>query len=643
LRVALTPDGRLLFAARALRSFSFGWLSVILALYLAGRGLTAAQIGAVFTATMVEDALLTMLLSAVAGRFGPARVMALTAPLIALGGVLLATAGSPWLLLTGAVLGTLSPNGQDAGPFSPLEHALLPGAVRGGSTVRVFAFYNLVAFAFAASGAAVAGFALGWAQRNGVGELAAQRSMLVAYAGAGLVLTGLYLWLAARQSREPSAPAAIAPTGALGLGRSRGVVLQLAGLQGLDALAGGFVMQSLVVYWLTLRFGASPEALGLLFFGTNMLSALSFLAASRVAERFGLLNTMVFTHLPSNVLLLLVPFMPTFGSAAAMLLARHLLSQMDVPTRQAYTMALVAPEERAAAAGFTVSVRALAQAAAPLFSGAAMAAAATPLPFVLAGGLKIVYDLALFFRFRSVALPEAPPSASVAARGAATVVALLLLGSAARADEEQIRRLVGAAAQGDAPRISALLRGGADPNGRDASGRPALLLAATTRRADAVAALLRGGADPDRGDAGGWTALHEAVHAGDAASARRLLDAGASRDRRARARGTPLDVAETEGRADLAALLRARGARGSGKSIGDAVCVRPWGGEGYCAVVQDRDPTRFALRLTAVIGCARGCAADSACSGGRIVGASGLAAGDSLWVPASCLTHTGLR
>jgi MFS family permease len=403
--VSLTPDGRLLFAARALRSFSFGWLSVILALYLAGRGLSATQIGAVFTATMVEDALLTMLLSAVAGRFGPARVMALTAPLIALGGLLLAASGRPWLLLTGAVLGTLSPNGQDAGPFSPLEHALLPGALRGGSSVRVFAFYNLVAFACAASGAAVAGLALGWAQRSGVPELAAQRSMLVAYALAGLVLTGLYLWLAARQSREP-APATPVATGSLGLGRSRGVVMQLAGLQGLDALAGGFIMQSLVVYWLRLRFGASPEALGALFFGTNMLSALSFLAASRVAERFGLLHTMVFTHLPSNVLLLLVPFMPTFGSAAAMLLARHLLSQMDVPTRQAYTMALVAPEERAAAAGFTVSVRALAQAAAPLFSGATMAAAATPLPFVLAGGLKIVYDLALFFRFRSVQLPD---------------------------------------------------------------------------------------------------------------------------------------------------------------------------------------------------------------------------------------------
>ena len=385
---------------------------MILALYLAARGLSATQIGAVFTATMVEDALLTMLLSTVASRIGPARLMAATAPLIALGGFLLATAESPWLLVAGAVLGTLSPNGQDAGPFAPLEHSLLPGAVRGSSIVRAFALYNLVAFGCAATGAALAGLVLGWSGRQGVTELAAERAMLTAYGVAGLALTGLYLWLAARHASEPAPPRAPA-AGSLGLGRSRGVVLQLAALQGLDALAGGFVIQSLIAYWLRQRFGASPEALGALFFGTNLLSALSFLAATRVADRFGLLRTMVFTHLPSNVLLLLVPFMPSFGGAAAMLLARHLLSQMDVPTRQAYTMALVAPEERAAAAGFTVSVRALAQAAAPFVSGAAMAAAATPLPFVLAGGLKIVYDLALFVRFRSVALtPSAAPPAS---------------------------------------------------------------------------------------------------------------------------------------------------------------------------------------------------------------------------------------
>ena len=230
--------------------------------------------------------------------------------------------------------------------------------------------------------------------------------MLLAYAAVGLVLTGLYLRLAARHATDRAAASRRPGTGALGLGRSRGVVLQLAGLQGLDALAGGFIMQSLVAYWLHLRFSASPEALGALFFGTNLLSALSFLVATRVAERVGLLNTMVFTHLPSNLLLLAVPFMPSFASASLVLLARHLLSQMDVPTRQAYAMALVAPEERAAAAGFTVSVRALSQAVAPAFAGVTMATAATPLPFLFAGGLKIVYDLLLFFRFRKVPLPD---------------------------------------------------------------------------------------------------------------------------------------------------------------------------------------------------------------------------------------------
>jgi len=170
-------------------------------------------------------------------------------------------------------------------------------------------------------------------------------------------------------------------------------------------------MQSLLAYWFHLRFGVSPGALGALFFGTNLLSALSFLVATRLAERFGLLNTMVFTHLPSNVLLLGVPFMPSFASAGALLLARHLLSQMDVPTRQAYTVALVAPDERAAASGLTASVRALAQACAPLVAGLTMGAAASPAPFLLAGGLKIVYDLSLFARFRGVPLHGAASAA----------------------------------------------------------------------------------------------------------------------------------------------------------------------------------------------------------------------------------------
>jgi hypothetical protein len=237
--------------------------------------------------------------------------------------------------------------------------------------------------------------------------------MLLAYAGVGVVLTLLYVRLA-RLERVRDSDIRPASPGRLGLGRSRKPVLQLAGLQAVDALAGGFIMQSLLAYWFHVRFGAGPEALGALFFGTSLLSALSFLVATRVAERVGLLNTMVFTHLPSNVLLLAVPFMPSFATAGAVLLARHVLSQMDVPTRQAYTMALVTPEERPAAAGLTASARALAQACAPVVSGLTMATAATPLPFLLAGGLKIVYDLSLFFRFRSV--PLADPTADGADR-----------------------------------------------------------------------------------------------------------------------------------------------------------------------------------------------------------------------------------
>jgi MFS family permease len=404
-RLVLSRDGWLIFAAKAVRAFGFGWLSVVLALYLAKRGLSAAEIGAVFTATMVEDALLTMLLAAMATRMGPARVMLLTAPLITIGGVVLATADSPWLLFVGAVLGTLSPNGQDAGPFTAMELSLLPGTVRAGSTTRVFGWYNVFGFLPAALGALSAGAWLGAADRAGTDALTAYRMMLWVYAVGGLVVMALCSRLSVgRSPRDGSTTPG--PVGALGLHRSRSTVLQLAGLQAVDALAGGFIIQSLLAYWFHLRFGVGPEALGALFFGTNLLSALSFLVATRVADRFGLLNTMVFTHLPSNVLLLLVPFMPSFGWAAVVLLVRHLLSQMDVPTRQAYTMALVAPEERPAAVGLTGSARALAQACAPFIAGVSMAVTATGLPFFLCGGLKIAYDLALYFRFRSVRLED---------------------------------------------------------------------------------------------------------------------------------------------------------------------------------------------------------------------------------------------
>ncbi|MFI5184979.1 MAG: MFS transporter, partial [Vicinamibacteria bacterium] len=399
----LNPDGRRLFAARAVRTFAFGWLSVVLALALARLGLSAARIGGIFTATMVEDAVLTIVLSSFAARVGPARLMAWTAPLITLGGVLLAVAEDPRLLIAGAVLGTLSPNGLEAGPFSPMEQAMLPDTVPASARTWAFGWYNVFGFLPAALGSLAAGAWLGTASFLGLGDLTAYRCMLWAYAAAGLVLALIYARLARSRKGGAEEPRVVAAP-ASPLHRSRRIVLELSALQGLDALAGGFIMQSLLAYWFHVRFGVGVETLGMLFFGTNLLSAVSFLVASRVADRIGLLNTMVFTHLPSNVLLLMVPLMPSFPVAAAVLLARHVLSQMDVPTRQAYTMALVAPEERPAAAGFTTSVRAIAQSCAPALSGLALKTAGSGIPFAIAGGLKIVYDLGLYARFRGVPL-----------------------------------------------------------------------------------------------------------------------------------------------------------------------------------------------------------------------------------------------
>ena len=398
----LTADGRWLFAGRALRTFSFGYLSLALALYLAARGFSAAAIGGVLTATMAEDALFTVLVSGLVNRLGRRRVLTACSLLITFAGVMLAEGERAWVLVVGAVLGTLSPSGQEAGPFSPLEQSLLPETVSRDARTRAFAWYNVAGFLPAALGALAGAAWLRAASAIGLEERAAYRALLWFYALNGGLLALIYRQLspaAGMPPRRPDVPQA-------GLHRSRRVVLEMAGLQALDSLAGGFIVQSLLVYWFHLRYGARPDVLGPLFFGTNLLSAASFLVAARVADRVGLLNTMVFSHLPSNVLLCLVPLAPNLGGAAALLLARHLLSQMDVPTRQAYTIALVAPDERPAAAGYTTSARALAQAVAPVMSGLALSQAAGGLPFFLAGGLKIAYDLVLYFRFRSVRLPE---------------------------------------------------------------------------------------------------------------------------------------------------------------------------------------------------------------------------------------------
>jgi MFS family permease len=407
---ALSRDGWLLFVTYGLRTFAYGFLSVILGPSRAARGFSPAAIGGIFTASLVGGAVMTIVLTAVADRVGRRRVQLAGALLMAGAGVVFAETDQWLLLVAAAVLGTISPSGKDVGPFLAVEQAMLPNTTTDEHRTSVFAWYNLVGSLAGAVGA----LAVGVPALAGLTPLQSYRALLWAYAGAALILLGLFGSLSSRV--EVGRDAGRDRSRGVGVRRSRGVVARLAALFALDAFAGGFVLQGLVAYWFSLRYGVDTGTLAGIFFGTNVLAAVSFLAAAPLAKRIGLLNTMVFTHLPSNVLLVLVPLMPTLPLAVAMLLARHLLSQLDVPTRQSYTMAVVDPDERAAAAGVLAVARNTAAALAPGMAGPMLALPALGLPFLMAGGLKIIYDILILVLFRGVRPPEEaqPPAPALA-------------------------------------------------------------------------------------------------------------------------------------------------------------------------------------------------------------------------------------
>jgi MFS family permease len=401
---SLTADGRWLLLTRVVRLFAYGWLSVILALYLAAVGLTEQAIGFMLTLTLVGDAGISLWITTRADRLGRRRMLLLGAGLMVFGGLTCGLTSSFVLLALVACIGTLSPSGGEVGPFVSIEQAALPQTTSDAYRTHAFAWYTLVGACAAALGA-VSGGALAQAlQHAGIMPLASYRVLLLGYAGFGVVLGLLFTRLspAVEVPSGVSAPA----THVLGLHRSRRVVSQLAGLCMLDSFAGDLVVQSLVAYWFHVRFGVDPAVLGSIFFGAHLFAGLSALAAAHSAARFGLLNTMVFTHLPSNLFLMLVPLMPNLPLAITMLLLRLSLSQMDVPTRQSYTMAIVDTDERSAAAGVTTVARTLASASALIVTGAFLGAALWRWPFLVAGGLKSVYDLALYRSFRAVKPPE---------------------------------------------------------------------------------------------------------------------------------------------------------------------------------------------------------------------------------------------
>jgi len=401
LRMAAGRDTSLIVLARILRTFAYGFLSVVLALYLAARGHTPAEVGLVFTVSLAGGAVMAAGMSFAADRWGRRRILLAFALVMAASGGVLARRGELWVLLLVGAAGTISPSGQEVGPFLPLEQAALAG-FRAQVDVGIYAWYNVMGSLAVAAGGLMVRYLPPLLRGRGWDELSILRSFVWAFAAAGIILAALYVALT--PGAEPSRSGAGGSPSPLR--ESRRAVFRLAGLFGLDALAGGLVIQSLVAFWFHQRFQVPVERLGLLFFGTNLLSAVSFFAAARLSRQIGLLNTMVFTHLPSNVLLMLVPLMPSWPLAAAALLGRHALSQMDVPTRQAYTMALVRPSERSAAAGVTNAARTAAASVAPSLSGVAYQTVAAGLPFVVAGGLKIVYDVALWITFRRAPIPE---------------------------------------------------------------------------------------------------------------------------------------------------------------------------------------------------------------------------------------------
>ena len=397
-------DIRLLFTTRIVRLFGYGFLSVVLALYLSALGLGEAQIGLLLTLTLLGDTAISLWLTTSADRAGRKRTLLAGAGLMIFAGILFAATQNFYVLLLAAIIGVISPSGNEVGPFLSIEQASLSQLLPDDQRTKVFAWYNLVGSFATASGALVAGLLSGQLQRVGLPTLDSYRIVILGYALIGVLLLGLFLRLTPAVEAQPNSQV---QRTVLGLHRSRSVVFRLSALFSLDAFAGGFVIQGLIALWFQLRFGVRPEVLGAIFFGANILAGISALSAAWIARRIGLINTMVFTHLPSNLLLMLVPLMPNLPSAIFVLLLRFSISQMDVPTRQSYTMAVVTPDERSAAAGVTGVARTIGASLSPVFTGMFLAnPALLGLPFLISGGLKIVYDLALYRSFRRVAPPE---------------------------------------------------------------------------------------------------------------------------------------------------------------------------------------------------------------------------------------------
>jgi MFS family permease len=402
-------ETRVLLWGRGLRAFGDGYVSVLLPIYLTTLGFDALAVGVLTTATLLGSAALSLAVGFTAHRFGRRTLLVAAALLMTATGLGFVLETRFWPLVAIGFIGTLNPSSGDVSVFLPLEQALMAESVSDRSRTAVFAVYSLVGSLVAAVGSLGAAIPDLLSAGRAVDTLAALQAMFALYALLGLASFYLYRRLPARLDHATSDKAQA-------LGPSRGIVFTLAALFSLDAFGGGFIVQSLLALWFVERFGLSPAAIGAIFFWTGLLSAGSYLAAARIARRIGLVNTMVFTHLPSNLLLVLVPLAPSLWIALALLFLRSALSQMDVPTRSSYVMAVVTPGERAAAAGVTSVPRSLAAALSPLAAGYLLAVTSFGWPLVVAGVLKSIYDLLLLALFRHRRPPEEDNALAAGAR-----------------------------------------------------------------------------------------------------------------------------------------------------------------------------------------------------------------------------------
>ncbi|HEV3113185.1 MAG TPA: MFS transporter [Candidatus Binataceae bacterium] len=391
-----TADAGWLILTRALRALGDGAVSILLVSYLQGIGFSAFDVGAIVTGTLLGSAALTLLVGLVPHGVHPLRLLKAAAILMLATGMGFALARSFWPLFAIAVIGTLNPSAGDVSVFLPMEQTLLSDTVRGADRTLIFAWYNVCATFTGAIGALLSALPAVVARNHGWSRVSAERMGFVGYALLAVAVLAGYLRM------SPAAETSLAGTARMPLAHSRAIVMRLSALFSLDSFGGGFVVQSLLVLWLFHRFDLSPQATAAVFFAAGLLGGLSQFVSAWMAERIGLINTMVFTHLPANVFLVLAGVMPTARLAITFLLLRMLLSQMDVPARQSYVMAVVPPQERPAAASVTNVPRSLATALSPLLAGAMLNHSSFGWPLVCGGIVKAAYDLLLLMQFSAV-------------------------------------------------------------------------------------------------------------------------------------------------------------------------------------------------------------------------------------------------